>query len=470
MKSKNILDQIRIEPNEQEDLLRKLQANILKNHGRNYLALLLLQFNERQLASVKKILGALNITSAWQQIKDANQYAFWRAHKDQLPKPNPMLQSLYLTSLGYEVLQIEHAPLHSPFTENMASRALGDTPKEEWEAPFAQDIHGMLLLGNDLKAELEEKVHELKKEWEKAISIIHVQYGSKLINEHKDTIEHFGYVDGISQPLFLASDFHKKKTAQWNAEAPLRTVLVPDPGTNEKNAFGSYLVYRKLEQNVHAFKTAEKELAKHLGFAEQEEEMAGALMIGRFENGLPVLKLGSVAEPEAPSKDNDFNYAIDPDGVRCPFHAHIRRVNPRGDSMRAFQISDQEERSRRIARRGITYDEIGRNGNLDYEPESGVGLLFLCFQSDIEQQFEFIQKMWANNNDFPRPFTGIDPIIGQGHNRKDINGKDAEQKWTNIHGEQIPKALSSFVKLLGGAYFFAPSLPFIQGLTSPAQA
>jgi deferrochelatase/peroxidase EfeB len=129
-------------------------------------------------------------------------------------------------------------------------------------------------------------------------------------------------------------------------------------------------------------------------------------------------------------------------------------------------MPQEEERSHRIVRRGITYDEINRKGDLSFHPERGVGLLFLCFQSSIENQFEFIQNKWANNNDFPMPFTGIDPLIGQGENRKDANGGDGEQKWSTIQRTTCSQSLEGFVKMKGGEYFFAPSLTFIKSLSN----
>ena len=38
----------------------------------------------------------------------------------------------------------------------------------------------------------------------------------------------------------------------------------------------------------------------------------------------------------------------------------------------------------------------------------------MCYQSDIANQFEFIQGAWANQVHFARQNTGLDPIIGHG--------------------------------------------------------
>ena len=76
-----------------------------------------------------------------------------------------------------------------------------------------------------------------------------------------------------------------------------------------------------------------------------------------------------------------------------------------------------------MARRGQTYGERKDDPNDDtlprYRPTGGVGLLFMAFNSELGNQFEFTQRTWANNAGFPRfpagdPQPGLDPVIGQG--------------------------------------------------------
>ncbi|QMS90527.1 Dyp-type peroxidase [Nostoc edaphicum CCNP1411] len=51
--------------------------------------------------------------------------------------------------------------------------------------------------------------------------------------------------------------------------------------------------------------------------------------------------------------------------------------------------------------------EISDYSNLDRLPTGGVGLLFMCYQSDIWEQFEFIQRFWSNNPTFLEPAMSI---------------------------------------------------------------
>ncbi len=55
---------------------------------------------------------------------------------------------------------------------------------------------------------------------------------------------------------------------------------------------------------------------------------------------------------------NDFTFAEDLARQRCPFQAHTRKVNPRGESAvppRTFSSNAEEERSRLPVRRGISF-------------------------------------------------------------------------------------------------------------------
>ncbi len=485
-------------PSEEIQLLNNLQAGILKDVGRRHKVLLFIKFKKKKKQAIYDLLRTLDITSATKQQEQTK-------HKE--TRPNTTVVNFYLSHKGYKALSLSLYKKHPPFIAGMKKRTekdeagkkqhiLGDTPKQ-WETPFKKKIHAILSLANKDLFTLEKQVLKYQQKFKGIIKIIKVQKGVTYTNENGAPIEHFGYVDGISQPLFVEEDI--KAAGKMNTWKPVTTpdlVLTPDIGLDQfcescksktkeekkkkenckdceakEKFFGSYMVFRKLEQNVKGFKHAEEALAQKLKFVGSAAEAAGAMIVGRFENGLPVIKWGSTVSPEENSIDNDFDYSLDPDGIRCPYHAHIRKVNPRGDNNRLFGISEKEEHSHRIARRGITYGERDLNEQGLFQetektfPTSGVGLLFICFQSDIANQFEFMQRNWANNNDFPVPFTGIDPIIGQGEgNRKYENDQPLEQQWRKSNGQKESCSFSSFVTMKGGEYFFAPSLAFFKTL------
>ena len=176
---------------------------------------------------------------------------------------------------------------------------------------------------------------------------------------------------------------------------------------------------------------------------------------GRFKDGTPL----TLQDHDGAGDVNDFDYASDDrGGDKCPFHAHVRKVNPRGTT--PF-TSLEDERKRRIIRRGIPYG-FRKLGSAP--PRVGVGLLFMCYQADIHHQFEFIQRTWADNPNFPRnlvlPDTGDDPLIGQDSDR------NAAQKWPTKWNDSERKRhnFGGYVTLKGGEYFFAPSVGFLHGL------
>jgi deferrochelatase/peroxidase EfeB len=214
-------------------------------------------------------------------------------------------------------------------------------------------------------------------------------------------------------------------------------------------------VFRKLEQNVKGFREHAEKLAAFHGNGTKPGDV-GAMIIGRFPDGTPLALPPSdgVVGPE-----NDFRYSrSDPKGDLCPFFAHIRKTNPRGES------GIRDEKSHRIARRGITYGKrTPANEATDRLPETGVGLLFQCCQADLKKQFEFVQCQWANSSNHPKPRAGKDPVIGQSP-----NGSFPHLRFPNgsADGGSKPFEFHSYVTMKGGEYFFAPSITFLRNLAN----
>ena len=297
-----------------------------------------------------------------------------------------------------------------------------------------------------------------------------------LRGEDGKPIEPFGFRDCISQPLFYRADVEKAREKgfdRWDAAAPLKLVLTRDVLTAEADCFGSYLVYRKLEQNVRAFRETERRLAGAdcLNLPENERERAGAMIVGRFRDGVP-LELSPTHEAEDLIDYNNFNFLDtndQPSVGKCPYHAHIRRMAPRGETGLENGAIKEEELRHRIARRGITYDDREKDADgkplADGDPEKDVGLLFMCFQSSIPKQFGFVQARWANTSSFfEKEEVGIDPIAGQNTELADFEHQKWYPKWNDA--AEPPKSFDfkTFVTLKGGEYFFAPSIAFLRGL------
>lgn len=441
-------------------LLDDLPANILKGHGRDHTINLFLKFDSAKSAAIKGAIHQLSgsLKTAKQQLVEAEE--FKTTHKD-----GGVIRCFMLTFAGYQALGVAaKAPDGVAFQAGMKARQalLTDAPVASWDTHFQQQIHALLLLADDdvarLKSERDSVVSSLLAV---GFTLLGEEIGNQQHNERGDGVEHFGYVDGRSQPLLLQEDVEREKmskdgTSMWDPVFPVDQVLVTKAGTLQ----GSFFVFRKLEQNVLGFKRREEALADSLGLHGDARELAGAMMVGRFEDGTPVVLRDAAGI--GGNVPNNFNYDDDLTASNCPFHAHIRKTNPRGTG--GFEAVAQERRHI-MARRGITYGN--REECMCDRPEDGVGLLFAAYQVSIENQFEFTQISWANNPSFPKPnsgaaMPGIDPVIGQGVTP--ANTQQTPSAWGNQGAARQPQNFSGFVTLKGGEYFFAPTIGVLRTL------
>jgi deferrochelatase/peroxidase EfeB len=508
-------------PGPHDRLLERLQGNILRGHGRDFTVNIVLSFNEKanadQIRQEIKRLASTYVTSAARQLVEAKEYRTNRL-------PGALFGNLFLTRNAYVRLKqecvlskfVDDRDLHRVnFVTGMKGGAdtLGDRivkPAEPLEVAYANEqIDAMLLLADDSEQYLLRTArHEIDRIHERGVAtVVAVERGEVLRNARGDGIEHFGYVDGRSQPLFLASDFidldEKGKIVpgrtkermsggvagdikHWNPFAKLSLALLKDPGSDDPDAYGSYYVFRKLEQDVRGFALAEMNLARALKLQGDDCARAGAMAVGRFRDGTPLV-LNDAPSPRH-RLANDFRYdgvvlngaqspnpPIDTYGVKCPFQAHIRKVSPRQSEAR------EDFMTRRIVRRGITYGE--RTGHdmskVEGLPSEGVGLLFASFQASIARQFGFIQVIWSNSPLFAidgtyssDAQTGVDALIGQArtvldqHWRREYDGTIPCQP-PNLKSlclplsHETPFTFNGFVKFRGGEFFFAPSLSFL---------
>ena len=188
--------------------------------------------------------------------------------------------------------------------------------------------------------------------------------------------------------------------------------------------------------------------------------LAEAYIMGRFRNGAPVTRYS--VQGNRKIADDNFSYskklvsneatgADDSAAIRCPFAAHARKANPRDDRQR-----------RLIARRGVLYQEKPVRSI-----STGKGMLFMSFQANLVQQFEYILKNWINNVYHGHQMTGVDLLAGTGINRDfsrwyfpiNWNDNDPDAKVLLTANELKP-----CIKYLKGAYFFAPSISFLKNI------
>jgi deferrochelatase/peroxidase EfeB len=400
-------------------LLQNLQPNIIKPHVREFLTVLFLHFDDAD--GGKDFIGRLSglMKSAHDHLVEIVQF---KDHET----PGSAYIGFGLSAPGYDVLKIAPVPSDRSFQSGMDKTIrLNDPPISEWEQHFQKpnDLHAVVVIGDMLRDDrnaARARVQELI-DTAAGVTVIGTQEGVGQHNSNGQGIEHFGYVDGRSQPLFLIEDIRDEENqtdgiANWDPTSPLSQVIIPDPAAPDPNVhFGSYFIFRKLEQNVKLFKKMEIKFAEDLPI--DDDERAGAMIVGRFEDGTPVT-LQSEDGVESPVPNN-FNYNSDKSGAKCPFLGHIRKTNPRGSG--GFGQTFEQEHSHLMARRGQTYGvrtDNPNDGAISNKPEKDVGLLFMAFNSDIRHQFEFTQITWANNPNFPEvpagsPPPGLDPVIGQ---------------------------------------------------------
>jgi Dyp-type peroxidase family len=476
-----------IDPDDPKDiaLLKDLQGNIVKGHDRDHAVLIFLHFNSLYVKEIRstireQVKEKKKITSAWLQLQETKLF---RNHGI----PGGIFINFFLTASGYRALGYDaDAFADQAFRQGMLADAtrtkLNDPERWRMEEPYRQDIeektiHAMILLADDDVQYLGRQVRLILNEMivtetGDMATLVAIEHGFQRRDARLQPIEHFGYRDGIGNPRFLNSREEDEAiddyggSDNWDPRASREVVLVPDPHS-KGGGFGSYCVYRKIAQHVRAFEVQVRNLAQGLGLnSEKEEDLeyVRALIAGRFRDGTPVTLEDSPYDDPYPagspynnSNYNDFNYADDPGGSRCPLHAHIRKVTPRD------RVKPEE--ARLIARRGITYGSRPENEEgIDSLPNDGVGLLFMCYQNSIEKQFELIQSEMANAPDFPEEGVGHDPVIGQ---FPDAKQDPPAQNWPTKWGETKHSYRHSFatcVALQGGEYFFAPSISFLSNL------
>lgn len=315
-----------------------------------------------------------------------------------------------------------------------------------------------------------------------------------------DEKEHFGFRDGISSveingdhptiavgelllghlnaanyftvsPI-LPEEFDSNSTLAKNLN-PHRTGESRDFGKN-----GTFLVYRKLEQDVASFWNFFKNEAIHItgGPAETVRTMVwlAAKCVGRWPNGVVVGD--SDEQPSCNSLTDDFLFAKgDSSGVGCPIGSHIRRANPRDYIIPCEpEESKQISARHRIARRGRRYGPALFDLTLLDKSEGGAlnrtllslnndgnsrGLHFVCLNASIGGQFEFIQQNWINNFHFNGVVNNPDPVAG-------ARSKTARMSIMCKDGFRRTKSMPSFIQTRAGGYFFMPSFRALRWLAS----
>ncbi|MDC8785688.1 Dyp-type peroxidase [Roseateles koreensis] len=400
---------------------------------------------------------------------------------------NVALSLAGLKALGVSPQRLERMP--QPFKEGMEARAgvLGDLrhnhprywklPPRNWPPtpeggsadPRRVDLGSMHVLiqlrhNTEFRANtLHKAINELERG--SGLQVLSVQTMRRNARPHhpRQTVENFGFVDGISQPSVGTP-------SAPTAEAPYADVVnrgelllgfrtdrdscaVPE----EADALldkGTFLVVRKLRQYVGRLNQTLEDQAATLNLP---KESLLAKMMGRWPDGRPL------AAPEIGAA-NTFSYADDKQGAKCPFHAHIRRANPRTDPIKAPAVP-------RLLRRGMSYGPAYQQGGQeDTQDEADRGLVFMAYNANLAEQFETVQRWIAGGNSSGGYAGQSDPFLGVAVPKTPATDRlpGAAPRVFRFEHEGKPIHLNlgdqPFVELQWGAYFFVPAMTALRQL------
>ncbi len=384
--------------------------------------------------------------------------------------------NLAFTYSGLAALGVSRSMLATfpeDFRDGMAARAdllgdRGDNAPANWEPGLGTgDAHVLVTLYGVDEPALDRARARLQETLDAAAGAIAVvnEQRARVLPEGRD---HFGFKDGIAQPAIAGSgaeprpgDGLPNPGGGWRDVAPGEFVIgcrdqdggFPIAPVPPFDKHSSFVVYRKMRMHPERLRTY---LASFNG---DDPDLLAAKMVGRWQDGTPLVSSPHGPDPAIagdPARVNDFRYTQDPDGMACPVGAHVRRANPRDhDGFFGGKLSDRH----RIIRRGRAFGPPLPDGVLE---DDGVerGLVFKCYQADIERQFEVIQSRWIDDGD---PF-GVgddrDPIIGyhaEGGGRMVIQG----------HPPVVLGRLPTFTTVRGGEYLVRPGLRALRWLASP---
>jgi len=405
---------------------------------------------------------------------------------------NVAISAAGLSALGLPEEAFQTFPLE--FREGMAgsetrSRALGDTGSSDpshwrWGRPNDR-VHVLLMLFARDEALLERLVAAQRSAFTGALSVSY-ERRTRALPEQR---EHFGFTDGITQPIIEGSGQERRSGSVVKAGefilgyrneygklpfvpnvAPELDVAghledcEPDHRRRALGHNGSYLVVRELDQRVYDFWRYQREAAERLNPGSTAADGAvrlAAKCVGRWPSGAPLVNAPD-ADDRRLAQDDDFGYFWrDRDGQRCPIGAHIRRTNPR-DSLEPDPIDSKRAVARhRLLRRGRSYGPA-IDAPWRVASDDGVerGLFFICLNSNIRRQFEFVQQTWVNNPKFGGLYQERDPLIG------DNDGAASDFTIPGEPTRQRLEGLPRFVDVRGGEYFFLPSVRALRFLSS----
>ncbi len=413
-----------------KDLFQNIQGYCLVNHGRKNVWLALTSFEPQTDESRQRLRAQISACGAGTTTAfDLREsYAAYQSAKKAVasgslanPKPG-LVTAVGLSSRAYALLPPGSKPLNASFEAGFAAKF----PQSMAEPPQPARYDAVIVVAGDDPGEVERQASALTAKFQ-GLATLAWQKGS--IKKQADNLvhDHFGFPEGISQPVFFEDEPHRNDTwtSSWDPKASLEYVLFPQPGRAAETEYGSLMAFLRVRSNTVALDTivAETRTATYKG-----PDDIKSWILGREMSGESLI-------PSTSRDRNDFDFSSKSESGKCPMAAHIRKMNPRVEYLRTH----------RILRRSASYEESGEKGTL-----------FQCFQSNLESGFETLFR-WAQDKNAPEPNGGADAVLSK---------RDFPPTPAGVRPVTAPLTHKSFVDVLGGEYFFFPSIPFFKRLAS----
>ena len=439
-----------------------IQGFVLRGYNLPFARYLFLHFEDAKRARslIARLLGEITTGQRWDK-----------------GKPQSTV-NIAFTFRGLEHLGLPDATLRSfpvEFQQGMKPRAqiLGDTganSPEHWDDLWREDrVHAWLGVNGLTMEALDARclaILSIIEETGGAGALASQDAAAQIVDGKPTTKEHFGFTDGFGNPDYLgverSSQPGQGKLLSGGIWTPLATgelllgyadeagelPVAPVPHLLASN--GTFMVYRKLHQNLATFRAfLDKQGSLYAG----GKEKLAAKFIGRWRDGTPIELSPDNPNPaiaKDPNRNTDFTYGTDAEGARCPIGAHLRRVHPRD----AFGFNGQLINRRRITRRGLPYGRFVPDGEPVTDKEER-GVIFMVLNANLSRQFEFVQQQWVQYGNDSHLGNDKDVLVGNhgGHGKFVVQG-DASPGNPPFICSNLP----DFVELRGGDYFFLPSI------------
>lgn len=239
-------------------MLTELQANIVRGHVRDSLSVLFFRFATTAAgrADARAFVRSLAplVKSAMQHLQEIEVF--------KTAVGGSVYVGVGLSRSGYRAMGVPVAstPNDPAFAAGMKARRarLVDPASSAWDSTYQGVVDAVVLIGDSRPDSVAATRAQVLATKPASVTLIGEETGrsqTRQVNGAPVGIEHFGYMDGRSQPLFLQEDIGPEPKARWNPAFPLGQVILADRAAPNAAVasgpvfFGSYLVFRKLEQN-----------------------------------------------------------------------------------------------------------------------------------------------------------------------------------------------------------------------------